>query len=343
MAPRRPWGSKGLACLCLLLSSIPLWCLLLLPDGAQKLLGASSPIFAAWQEPPQRTHSGAGNAAGQGVDFGPLFSEAGWEPHCEPGQVLLILVTSAPGNAESRQVIRRTWAAQEKPQPYPWQVVFLVGRGAGEEASRQIQQEQEDFGDVLVGNYLDTYRNLTLKVLHGVRWALGRCRPSYLLKTDDDCFVNTEWLPEFLARQNTLRSGLYAGSVFAREKRKVIRHPSSKWYVPREAYSPEEYPPYASGIGYVLSLDAAARVLRAAESVPPIPVEDAYVGILAQRAGLRPKSSARFAKQNARWRVCNFRYLMVVHSLSAPEQELATRRMREARHSCRDRPEVTRW
>ncbi|XP_033020645.1 beta-1,3-galactosyltransferase 5-like [Lacerta agilis] len=339
---RSPWprgapGAQRVWSACLLLSSIPFWCLLLLPDGAQKLRWASRPFFAAWQEPPQRTHSAAGNSAHQGVDFGPL------QPHCEPGQVLLILVTSAPGNAASRQVIRRTWAAREKPPPYQWQVVFLIGQSPGEGASRQIRQEQEDFGDVLVGNYLDTYRNLTLKVLHGVRWALSRCRPSYLLKTDDDCFVNTERLPEFLARQNPLRTGLYAGSVFAREKRKVIRHPSSKWYVPREAYSPEEYPPYASGIGYVLSLDAAARVLRAAESVPIIPVEDAYVGILAQRAGLRPKSSARFAKQNARWRVCNFRYLMVVHSLGAPEQELATRRMREARHACRDRPEVTRW
>ncbi|KAJ7335106.1 hypothetical protein JRQ81_013047 [Phrynocephalus forsythii] len=226
---------------------------------------------------------------------------------------------------------------------YRWQAVFLVGQSPGAREAWQIQQEQRQFGDLLVGRYADTYRNLTLKVLHGLWWALEQCRPSYVLKTDDDCFVNTDRLPEFLARQNLLRRGLYAGSAFPREKRKVVRQPSSKWYVSMDDYALDEYPPYASGIGYILSLDAVARVLWAAEHVRPIPVEDAFVGILAQRAGLRLKSSARFAKQNLRWRLCNYRYLMVIHHLSGREQEEATESMRKAREACHGSREITRW
>ncbi|XP_068781970.1 beta-1,3-galactosyltransferase 5-like isoform X2 [Struthio camelus] len=181
------------------------------------------------------------------------------------------------------------------------------------------------------------------QVMHGLKWASEQCRPCYILKTDDDCFVNTDRLPTFLAELNTARTGLYVGSLFSQEKRQVIREPSSKWYVSRQDYRPDKYPPYASGIGYVLSLDAAEKILEAARRVRPIPVEDAYVGILAEEAGVRAKASARFAKHNVRWRVCNYRYLMVIHHLNPREQEAARRSMLQARSACRDSLEVTRW
>ncbi|XP_062984798.1 beta-1,3-galactosyltransferase 5-like [Elgaria multicarinata webbii] len=342
MALGRPCSWKRVFCLSAVLSFL-FCCLFLLPNATHRERQASARFFAAWQGPSQRTHPVAAASAPGGVDFGPLFSGARSEPHCEPQQVLLILVTSAPGNAAPRQVIRKTWATQDRRQPYPWQAVFLIGQTTPEGSAWQVQQEQREFRDILVGNYLDTYRNLTLKVMHGLKWALERCRPSYVLKTDDDCFVNTEWLPEFLARRNAIKTGLYAGSLFPREKRQVIRHPSSKWYVSNQDYPPNEYPPYASGVGYILSLDAVRRIMQAAEHVRPIPVEDAYLGILAQRAGLRLQPSARFAKQNARWRLCNYRYLMVIHHLSAREQEAATQSVREARSACRETLEITQW
>ncbi|KAH0617279.1 hypothetical protein JD844_015314 [Phrynosoma platyrhinos] len=348
MGPRCLWGWRLLGSLSVLFSLAlfgGLLLLLFLTEDAQKMGQASARLHAAQREPSGIAGSGTATLAHEGVDFVSLFQGNSPDAHCELGQMLLILVASASGNAEARQVIRRTWAAQAWPPPYYlWQVVFLVGQSPTKRAARQVQQEQREFGDILLGGYLDTYRNLTLKVLHGLKWAVEHCQPSFILKTDDDCFVNTDRLPEFLARRSpSERSLLYAGSLFPREKRQVIRHPASKWYVSREDYSPSEYPPYASGIGYLLSLGAARLVLRVAEQVRPVPVEDAYVGILAQRAGLRLSSSARFAKQNARWHLCNYRYLFVIHHLSAGEQEAATRSMREAHTACRGNPEVSRW
>lgn len=325
----RPRYLKGLLCGSLLLSLLPLWYLLLTTGDAPKRWQLSSQFPVG--------------SAPRGVDFPSLFASFPPAPRCEPGQLLLILVTSAPGNSEPRQVIRSTWAAREGPAPPQWQAVFLVGQTADAGAAREIQREQQAFGDLLVGNYLDAYRNLTLKVMHGLKWAAERCRPRYVLKTDDDCFVNTAWLPAFLQEHNRVRAGLYAGSLFSREKRQVIREPSSKWYVSRQDYRPEEYPPYASGIGYLLSLDAAQRLLGAAERVRPIPVEDAYVGILAEEAGIRVQASARFAKHNVHWQVCNYRYLLVIHHLSPREQAAAKRSMLQARRACQDSLEVTRW
>uniref|UniRef100_H3B1P1 Hexosyltransferase n=2 Tax=Latimeria chalumnae TaxID=7897 RepID=H3B1P1_LATCH len=252
-----------------------------------------------------------------------LFGDAFELPDCKMGLVLVILVTSAPWNAHQRSVIRDTWASPWGTTKYPWQVAFLIGRASDGRVPQEVLEEKESFEDIVLGNYVDTYRNLTLKVMHGLKWAAEHCRPQYILKTDDDCFVNTDRLPQFLVEHNTIRSGLYVGSLFAPNQRHVIREPLSKWYVSEEDFRPDFYPPYASGVGYILSLDTAQAMLQVAELVRPIPVEDAYVGILAEAAGIVVKSSGRFAKHNMNWRVCNYRYLMVIHHLDAGELRAA--------------------
>ena len=97
------------------------------------------------------------------------------------------------------------------------------------------------------------------------------------------------------------------GSLFYWEKRQVIHQPSSKWHVVQQDYHLDDiYLPYASGISYVLSLDAAKKILEVAWHVHPIPVEDTYMGILAEVTGVWARASARFAKHNVPWHVCNY-------------------------------------
>ncbi|XP_010214919.1 PREDICTED: beta-1,3-galactosyltransferase 1-like, partial [Tinamus guttatus] len=207
-----------------------------------------------------------------------------------------------------------------------------------------VQREQQEFGDMLVGSYQDTYHNLTLKVMHGLKWACEQCWPRYILKMDEDCFVNTNCLPAFLAELNTVSMGLYVGSLFSRKKRQVICEPSASGTCrPSRDSRPDEYPPYPSGIGYILSLDAAEKILEATQHVHPIPVEDAYIGILAEEAGVQARMSACFAKHNVRWHVCNYRYLMVIHHLSPHEQEAAQQSMLQAHSACRHSLELTCW
>ncbi|XP_072903740.1 beta-1,3-galactosyltransferase 5-like [Hemitrygon akajei] len=292
----------------------------------------------------ERPRGKGGDPTGRaGVDFVSLFSPVHQPPPCRPYQDLMVLVTSAPLHVDRRDAIRGSWARRRLSSPFSWQVVFLVGRATEQSAEAAVQEEQEIFGDLLLGDYVDTYRNLTLKVMHGLSWATSACRPSYVLKTDDDCFVNTDRLPGFLVRDNPIRTGLYTGSLFPAERRDVIRDPGSKWYVSRQDYGRERYPPYASGVGYVLSLDAARDLLAAATSIRPIPVEDAYVGILAEAAGITPQDSGRFTKHNVSWRVCNYRYLMVIHQLSAQQQRLAHSKMVQAWTACPHSTDISNW
>lgn len=272
-----------------------------------------------------------------------LFSQDLPEPKCQANLLLLIMVTSHPGHQDARKAIRKTWASRTKGASEQWQVVFLVGRTLDVELDWHLHNEQKMSNDLLMGNYVDSYRNLTLKVMHGMKWAVDRCHPTFILKTDDDCFVNTEYLPSFLRDHSLAGAQLYVGSVFPEQKRTVIRDPSSKWYVSYQEYEREVYPAYASGIGYIISFHAAKSILRAATTVPPIPVEDAYVGILAESAKIRLLTSSRFAKHNIKWSVCNYRFLVVIHGLSPKDQALAQKNVQKTRTSCNHSMEVSHW
>ena len=50
-------------------------------------------------------------------------------------------------------------------------------------------------GDILHLDFEDNYRNLTLKTMLSLRWALDECQKfTYVLKTDDDMIVNFDVL-----------------------------------------------------------------------------------------------------------------------------------------------------
>lgn len=280
---------------------------------------------------------------GRGISFAQLQRADQRPPECPGDLLVVILVTSAPWHSEQRDAIRSTWARRQEGTNYPWQAVFLVGQPTEQGIYPHIAQEQQDYGDVLLGNYVDSYRNLTLKVMHGLWWAAESCGSRFVLKTDDDCFVNTEHLPRYLTEFNKDQTEVYVGSVFRVGRRQVIRDQRSKWYVSKEDFREQEYPPYASGIGYVLSLDVVQRLVDTAMDVPPVPMEDTYVGILAREAGISVRDSGRFAKQNVNWRVCNYRYLMVIHHLDAGQLKEAQQSMLEARATCNQTKEITSW
>ncbi len=60
-----------------------------------------------------------------------------------------------------------------------------------------MANESRDHGDLLVGNFNDAYRNLTLKILMGMAWATdlaGREDTCFFIFTDDDVFISIQRL-----------------------------------------------------------------------------------------------------------------------------------------------------
>lgn len=76
---------------------------------------------------------------------------------------------------------------------------FLLGDTDSLEAQNQVMEESSKYGDVIQEGFLDTYNNLTLKSVMLLKWVRSHCRHArYIMKTDDDMFVNLPRLIGFL-------------------------------------------------------------------------------------------------------------------------------------------------
>lgn len=202
---------------------------------------------------------------------------------------LLIFIHSAPRNFAKRKTIRETWASTRNVSCSQIRHVFLLGMVDDYELQRSIDSENKATGDIVQGNFLDTYRNLTYKHVMGLKWITYYCRNAkFILKTDDDIFVDVIQLVSHL-------KGLTANSVMPRRLLNcfVIRNPyparsdKSKWKVTYEEYPGKYYPTYCFGWSVILSPDVVFDLYLQSRSTPYFWVDDVYVtGLLAQKANI---------------------------------------------------------
>ncbi|XP_009955401.1 PREDICTED: beta-1,3-galactosyltransferase 2-like [Leptosomus discolor] len=62
-----------------------------------------------------------------------------------------------------------------------------------------LLRESKQYHDTIQRDFLDTYHNLTLKTLTGMKWVTSYCSGvSFAMKPDSDVFVNTIYLIEKL-------------------------------------------------------------------------------------------------------------------------------------------------
>ena len=83
-------------------------------------------------------------------------------------------------------------------------LIFLLGTTStpDPELEQRIAEETALHGDLVREDFLDTYQNLTLKTLAGVKWAGQFCgQAEFVMKTDDDMYVNVGEVMEYLLRE----------------------------------------------------------------------------------------------------------------------------------------------
>ncbi|KAM3843752.1 beta-1,3-galactosyltransferase 4-like [Vipera latastei] len=245
-------------------------------------------------------------------------------PCAAPAPWLLVLVASAPGHAARRAAVRRSWGSARLGGGREQRTVFALGLPAEAGLQAALEREAAEHGDLLQGRFADTYGNLTLKTLALLGWAAARCPAArFLLKADDDVFLNLPGLARELERLGgPPDAAAYLGRVHWRAP--PARDPRSRHYVPASLYPEAAYPPYCSGTAYALSAPAAAAVLAAARHLPPLPVEDVFVGLCARRAGIAPRHLARLAGA-ARYPpdACCYREVLLSAHRVTPAQMLA--------------------
>ncbi|KAK7477600.1 hypothetical protein BaRGS_00031148 [Batillaria attramentaria] len=198
-------------------------------------------------------------------------------------EIIFLIVTSFKARMR-RDAVRQTWASITQNNTSSYRHVFLFGTTPDGAVMKRVREESRQFRDVLVSDFLDSYRNLTLKTLMGLRWAATRCRHAkFFMKVDDDVWVNTANLKAALARKGKALQQNLGG--MCRTWTTVIRDPKSKWYVSRE-YFPYEYPSYCVGFAYVGGLGVAEGIAAVSQDTPFFFMEDVYVGFCLEAAGL---------------------------------------------------------
>ncbi|XP_073507049.1 beta-1,3-galactosyltransferase 2-like [Phyllobates terribilis] len=232
----------------------------------------------------------------------------------KPFLVIMVLVQCQDLN--SRHIIRDTWGNESL---YDIEVVriFLVGlpQIAPERTKDVLKEENVTFGDIVQQDFLDTYYNLTLKTLMGMEWVIKFCSSaSYVMKIDSDMFLNVDYLiHNILYPDLPVRTNYFTGAIYRNTKPK--RKKSSKWYVPKEIYPNNTYPPYCAGPGYVFSTDMAKKIYDVAQEIRVIPMEDAFMGICLYKLHIPVSEPPRgkFVSRKVHYNHCRFRKVVTVH------------------------------
>lgn len=146
--------------------------------------------------------------------------------------IVLVLIHSAPRNWNKRNVIRETWGKKD-PRA---RIFFLLGAVKSTQLQIRLTQENNMFQDLIQGNFFDAYRNMTYKHTMALKWFVYNCpKLKYLIKTDDDVFVNTPAVYDLLeAGFNSDRDLIFCYRV---EEARIKRTYRSKWRVSFKEFS----------------------------------------------------------------------------------------------------------
>jgi beta-1,3-galactosyltransferase 1 len=193
---------------------------------------------------------------------------------------VLVIVHTAPDHFERRQAMRDTWLNNTYYSHLgSARVLFLLGRVKNKELQMKLEMEYKAHRDLLQGDFIDAYRNLTHKGVMGFKWISEKCRNAkYILKVDDDVIVNMfkffiEYLPKYKGKtKQILCNHIYPGTML------IIRERKSKWYVDESHFKGQKfYPRYCSGFMVMFTNDVIPAIYRSASLTPFFWVDDVYL------------------------------------------------------------------
>ncbi|NXO42777.1 B3GL1 acetylgalactosaminyltransferase, partial [Locustella ochotensis] len=236
---------------------------------------------------------------------------------------LVILVASSPGDVKARQAVRITWGSRDSWWGQRVLTLFLLGRDAPREhgaAALSVEDESILYGDIIRQDFLDTYDNLTLKTIMAFQWLSEFCpNARFFMKTDADVFINTPNLVRFLLQLNSSEN-VFTGYPLIDNF--AFRGLDKKRFISYEEYPFKLYPPYCSGLGYILDGKLALRTYELMGHVKPLKFEDVYVGICLNILKVNitiPEGPEQFFLYKINFDVCKYRHLIAVHGLTSSE------------------------
>ncbi|KAK4026470.1 hypothetical protein OUZ56_015466 [Daphnia magna] len=247
-------------------------------------------------------------------EFGPVINVVGFQYSINPSVHrcekvnLFIIVISAPGNFVHRKLVRRTWGSHlnrgNHREQSSTQFAFLIGLTNDTTVQNAIRNESIIHEDLIQVDLMDSYMNLTLKTVAMLHWSSHFCpNAKFILKCDDDVYINVRQLITLVSRLPLNSSTIYGSAVANLKPTRprdvdaislVVDEDEIKWAISEQLWPWSTYPTYVSGGCYLIDSAAIGPLLAAAQTTPYFPFEDLYVnGLCARKANVHVLASDR--------------------------------------------------
>lgn len=245
---------------------------------------------------------------------------------------LVIIIMSAPTHLEARMAIRQTWG--HFGQRSDISILFMLGATMDSKVETILRKEQKTYNDVIRGKFLDSYSNLTLKTISTLEWVDSYCsKVKFLLKTDDDMFINVPRLQAF-----TIKHAKEKNVIFGRlaKKWKPIRNKKSKYYVSQAQFKHAIFPDFTTGPAYLLSSDIIRKLYDAALDQTYLKLEDVFVtGIVANKLGIKRTHANEFLNKKISYSACNVQRGISIHMVKYSEQFDLWKKLLDGKSKCK--------
>ncbi|XP_019357574.1 PREDICTED: beta-1,3-galactosyltransferase 2-like [Gavialis gangeticus] len=249
---------------------------------------------------------------------------------------LVLLIATKADEKQCREAIRKTWGNESVVPGIKIVRLFMLGF-SDKDQNENILQESRKYHDIIQQDFLDTYNNLTLKTMMGIKWIATYCNgTSFIMKTDSDVFVNTIYLiQEVLRPIKSPSQYFFTGCLM--KNHEPIRNPNSKWYMPEELYPGDRYPDFCSGTGYVFSRAVVPKIVSASLKVKYVHLEDIYVALCLERQGITispPLKPSFFNIYKVPFFTCLYSNIITSHGIDPTEQIIFWQTLQKEKHMC---------
>lgn len=194
---------------------------------------------------------------------------------------VLFAIKSICGSHDRRNAVRNTWANSNfnhRHTNYASSLVFLLGACKNEEDQKKLEQEDFYTKDIIQWDLYDSFQNLTRKECLFLQYSKRNLTVvTHIFKGDDDIFVNPIALGLVISKQ-TDSDDIFLGSSMGRAPR--ITDINNRYFVPKVLYPHDNYPPYVSGGGYIMSKAITDKLFEASLTNYIFPIDDAFIGVL---------------------------------------------------------------
>lgn len=216
----------------------------------------------------------------------PKFSVCGYD--LGKKITFIAFVAIAPHLFDQRIKIRESWGNSKVSSQF--KVIFSIALSRNPLVNELVKEEFDKYHDIIQEDFIDSYYNLTLKVMMSFKWISEYCSNSHFtLRINDDVLLNSyallNYLNSYLQKNNERAVNTMFGKI--QSKMGPQRNPESKWHVSVKDFEGEIYDDFCSGIAYILSTDLTKRMYDYSLNfyMPRFSdfLEDVYVGMIAKR------------------------------------------------------------